>query len=144
MAPQKPLEELYDLQSDPDELHNLSDDPAFEETLTRLRDEHFNWSRRTRDTGFIPEQMLRDFASETSEYAYAHSDEYQLERCIETVRLLELRADAVEPLRAALHDDFAPVRYWAATGLATLNQKSIAAANDLHDLQTDVRGTSTL
>jgi uncharacterized sulfatase len=131
MASAKPLEELYDLQNDPDELHNLSADPVHADTLKRLREEQFSWARRTRDTGFIPEQMLRDFAAGTSEYAYARSEAYQLDRCIATVRLLELGGSALTPLRAALHDPYPPVRFWAATGLASLGKQSAPAAADL-------------
>ncbi|HEY0865285.1 MAG TPA: sulfatase-like hydrolase/transferase [Lacunisphaera sp.] len=131
MAPAKPLEELYDLQADPNELHNLSADPAQGATLARLRDEHFNWVRRTVDTGFIPEQMLRDFAAGRSEYEYARSGDYQLERCIATVRLLEQGAAAVTPLRQALQDAYPPVRFWAATGLASLGRSAAPAAADL-------------
>lgn len=131
MAPTKPLEELYDLQADPHELRNLSADPAQAATLARLRDEHFNWVRRTVDTGFIPEQMLRDFAAGRSEYEYARSGDYQLERCIATVRLLERGAAAVAPLRQALQDAYAPVRFWAATGLASLGREAAPAAADL-------------
>lgn len=131
MAPTKPLEELYDLRDDPDELRNLSADPAQAATLVRLREEHFNWVRRTRDTGLIPEQMLRDFASGRSEYEYARSGAYQLEQCIATARLFEQGAGAVPALRHALQDAYAPVRFWAATGLASLGRLAAPAAPDL-------------
>ncbi len=131
MAPTKPLEELYDLQNDPQELNNLSADPAHAATLVRLRDEHFDWVRRTVDTGLIPEQMLRDFAAGRSEYEYARSGAYELERCIATVRLLEQGASAVTSLRQALQDSYAPVRFWAATGLASLGRQAAAAAAEL-------------
>ncbi len=36
-AAEKPIEELYDLRADPDEVHNLAHDPAQEPTLQRLR-----------------------------------------------------------------------------------------------------------
>lgn len=131
MADRKALEELYDLQSDPDELRNLAAEPGQADTLRRLREVHFDWVRRTLDTGLIPEQMLRDFAAGSSEYAYARSGAYQLERCIATVRLLERGAAAVPDLRRALQDSYGPVRFWAATGLATLGRASSPAAGDL-------------
>ncbi len=120
MAPRKPLEELYDLSTDPDEMHNLAGAPAYAKALTRMRDAHFDWARRTLDTGFIPEQMLRDFAASSSEFDYARSGAYEIERCIATVRLLEQGATAGPALMAALADSYPPVRYWAATGLVTL------------------------
>lgn len=36
-APDKPIEELYDLRADPDEVHNLAKDPRHKETLAELR-----------------------------------------------------------------------------------------------------------
>ncbi len=60
MADTKPAEELYDLLVDPYELHNLADDPAYRETLERLRGELVAWMKRTHDYGLIPEpEILR-------------------------------------------------------------------------------------
>ena len=36
-SPVKPIEELFDLHADPDEVHNLADDPAHKKTLGELR-----------------------------------------------------------------------------------------------------------
>ncbi|MCF3650593.1 sulfatase-like hydrolase/transferase [Synoicihabitans lomoniglobus] len=123
MADHKALEELYDLRTDPDELHNVAHDPAYADTLARMRAEHFDWARRTVDTGFIPEQMLRDFAVGSSEFEYARSGAYDIDRCIAAVRLLEQGAAAGSVLMAALADSYPPVRYWAASGLAALGRE---------------------
>jgi arylsulfatase A-like enzyme len=37
---------LFDLQSDPDELHDLGEDPAYAREIDRLADLHFAWARR--------------------------------------------------------------------------------------------------
>ncbi len=55
MAPMRPAEELYDLESDPYELHNLADDPAHQDTLLRLRNELEDWVERIDDQGRFPE-----------------------------------------------------------------------------------------
>jgi arylsulfatase A-like enzyme len=36
-SPGKPIEELFDLRADPDEVHNLAADPAHKKTLVDLR-----------------------------------------------------------------------------------------------------------
>ena len=54
-APTRPKEELYDLQADPYELHNLADDPAFSETLEKLRNRLDKWIADTGDKGRNPE-----------------------------------------------------------------------------------------
>lgn len=46
---QHPREELFDLERDPDELHNLADDPAKAETLKDLRKKLRDWQERTKD-----------------------------------------------------------------------------------------------
>ncbi|HVZ17538.1 MAG TPA: sulfatase [Terriglobales bacterium] len=55
MASHRPVEELYDLQNDPYELHNLADDPAQRKTLERLRKKLDAWIADTHDQGVTPE-----------------------------------------------------------------------------------------
>jgi N-sulfoglucosamine sulfohydrolase len=54
-APTKPIEELYDLQSDPHEINNLAGRPDLRPVLERMRTELRLWVMRTRDTGFLTE-----------------------------------------------------------------------------------------
>lgn len=125
------LEELYDLRSDPDELVNLAGDPRHRDELERMRAEHFAWVRVTRDTGFIPEHMLRGFAEGSTEYEYGQSVAYRLDDCIATARLMELGPKALPQLLARLRDDYAPVRYWAVAGLLNLGRAAAAAESAL-------------
>jgi uncharacterized sulfatase len=55
MASSRPPEELYDLQNDPYELHNLVSDPAQHATLERLRKQLGAWIADTHDQGATPE-----------------------------------------------------------------------------------------
>lgn len=50
-APQMPAEELYDLQTDPDQIHNLAGSPAHARTLKRLRAALEHWIADTNDLG---------------------------------------------------------------------------------------------
>ena len=56
MAPRKPDEELYDLSSDPYEIHNLSSSPQHQETLKKMRAILEQWIRETGDQGRFPEK----------------------------------------------------------------------------------------
>ncbi|PHQ34410.1 sulfatase family protein [Rhodopirellula bahusiensis] len=51
----RPEEELYDLESDPHELHNLADDSEHHATLIALRGKLNDWMERTNDQGRMPE-----------------------------------------------------------------------------------------
>ena len=56
--PVKPVEELYDLTIDPNELQNLSLDPAHQSTLKRFREALNTWIKESNDLGAIPEKDL--------------------------------------------------------------------------------------
>ena len=54
----KPVEELYDLQTDPYEVHNLALNPAYESKLLELRTALSKWQADIDDQGFRPESEI--------------------------------------------------------------------------------------
>ncbi|WP_310587614.1 sulfatase-like hydrolase/transferase [Fibrella rubiginis] len=56
--PTKPAEELYDLKTDPYQLHNLAADAAFAPQLKRLQQAFAQWQHTVPDFGAIPEKEL--------------------------------------------------------------------------------------
>jgi N-sulfoglucosamine sulfohydrolase len=65
-AKPRPVEELYDLEADPDETVNLAADPKFAETLAGMRRALADWSRETNDV--MPERPSPDeFDRETGD-----------------------------------------------------------------------------
>jgi N-sulfoglucosamine sulfohydrolase len=57
-APVKPAEELYDIQTDPDELHNLARLPQHKKTLMHMRSILSRWIRETGDMGQFAEKEV--------------------------------------------------------------------------------------
>lgn len=55
---QKPIEELYDTEVDPHELHNLADDPAYAAVLEKMRGELDRWMTEIGDLALVPEPTL--------------------------------------------------------------------------------------
>jgi uncharacterized sulfatase len=114
LAETKPVEELYDLESDPDEFTNLADEPAHRETLERMRGALADWILETRDSGFLPEQQLmaaEEEAGSIREYC-ADESRYPLQKLV---------ADEI-----SLDDPNAMIRYHAAlrsTKLADLREQ---------------------
>jgi N-sulfoglucosamine sulfohydrolase len=58
--PEKPAEELYDLNSDPHEVKSLANSEAHQSELKRLRQALEQWQKETKDLGAIPEDELRE------------------------------------------------------------------------------------
>ncbi len=143
MAKTKPVEELYDIRVDPHELHNLAEQPEYHDVLRRMRRTHLAWVRETVDTGLLPEQELRDRAAGSSEYEYARSGRYPLERILETALLMGQGTEVLPQLTERLNAQDAAVRYWAANGLANLGRAADPAnpalTKRLTDSSLDVR-----
>jgi len=57
-APTKPREELYDVDADPHEIHNLADSPKHQAVLKELRAALDKWIDETHDLGAVPEAEL--------------------------------------------------------------------------------------
>jgi len=60
----RPIEELYDTQADPHQIHNLAEDPRYAEVKQRLRRECYDWIVRSGDLGFLPEHEMHRRAAE--------------------------------------------------------------------------------
>lgn len=60
MAKTRPKEELYDLEADPDEMHNLAGDPAQAEKLAELRAAVDQWIEDSGDLGAVDESLTVD------------------------------------------------------------------------------------
>jgi arylsulfatase A-like enzyme len=54
----KPVEQLFDCESDPDNVKNLADDPAQAQRLARLREGLKQQQTKFHDCGFLPEETL--------------------------------------------------------------------------------------
>ncbi len=143
----KPAEELYDITADPWEVHNLADDPAHRETLLRMRKACRGWIMEMRDSGFIPEGLMLDWAKQQTLYELVHSDDYPLKQIVETAYMATDRnPEHLDELIKRLGDEYPVVRYWAATGCLVLAPKSNAAIPELKkrlkDTVGDVRVTA--
>ena len=139
----KPPEELYDLQTDPDEVRNLADSAehaAIKATLRKAQQDH---AAKIRDVGFIPEGERLARSRESSPYDFGHGGDYAFARIFETAELASLRDPAALPaLRKALADPDSVVRHWAALGLLMRGPAAIAEARA--DLQAALKDASPI
>ncbi|MEX2187573.1 MAG: sulfatase-like hydrolase/transferase [Pirellulales bacterium] len=145
----KPPEELYDLQTDPDEVNNLAADPAHRETLLKLRHAQRELAAKILDVGFLPEGEAFTRAAGGSPYDMARSTPqgdkaasiFPFARIAAAAELASMPDDndnAVPVLKEHLSDDDSAVRYWAAMGLLIRGEAVVSkAAGDLTAVLSD-------
>ncbi len=124
-APRKALEELYDTDSDPDQIHNLASDPAYRTPLKTMRQALRQWQLATRDLGFLTEPQIWDRIGDTgTPLELAHDErKYPLVRLLETADLVG-RMEAIARQVKLLGDTDDGIRYWAAVGLHAAGQNA--------------------
>jgi uncharacterized sulfatase len=135
MALTKPDEELFDLRKDPNELTNLTNDPAYEHVLQEMREAHNRWSDNTKDSGLIPETIIRSWENKYD------ASIYDILRS-QNVPISEIRDAAfgkdLGVLTKSLNHENEAVRFWSAISLgnkSTLSKDSKA----ITDLNTKLR-----
>jgi uncharacterized sulfatase len=126
----KASEELYDLEQDPDEVHNLASSPAHRAVVERMRSALHGWMLDIRDLGCLPEDELHERSKGTTPYELGHDFErYPLPRILavaEKASSLQPGADA--DLQGSLKDPDSAVRYWGAAGLLMRGESAVKAA----------------
>lgn len=142
----KAPEELYDLQSDPDEVHNLAQSPEHREVLERMRQAQREHAAAIRDVCFLPEGEIHERAAGTTPYELARDDaKYPFARITAAAELAAgLDSAALPALRELLKDTDSAVRYWAALGHLMRGRAAVAGSDAalraaLHDASPYVR-----
>lgn len=128
----KPPEELYDLQTDPDEIHNLAGAPGQQAVLATLREAHRAWEAKIRDVGFLPEGEIHSRSHGSSPFDMGRDEnQYPFRRVFETAELASmLSLNAMPALKTALADTDSAVRYWAALGFLMRGGEGVRAAHE--------------
>lgn len=131
-GPRKPIEALYDTQTDPWNLMNLAGEASHRPALERMRKALREWLVECRDLGFIHEwqawrmcdggRPLREAAREEKTYAF--------ERVLDTAERVGREGEAAEFIKR-LSDPDPTVRYWAAVGLRVAGAEALAGRDAL-------------
>jgi hypothetical protein len=133
---EKPTEELYDMQADPDNVRNLVGNPAHRATLDRMRARLKERVLEINDNGFLPEgSPLEGYDASRQPHAYP------LEAVFALASLASERNPANLPrLIASLEDPCEPIRWWAAQGCTMLRGQAAAAEIALRQRLDDPSG----
>lgn len=145
----KPSEELYDLQTDRDEVKNLAASPAHAEIKAKLSKAQQEHALAIRDVGFIPEGERFARANGGSPYDLGRDEtKYPLARVLETAELASrLQPGTLPALQKAMTDTDSVVRYWGALGVLMRGPAAVTATRAelraaLKDSSPDVRITA--
>jgi N-sulfoglucosamine sulfohydrolase len=138
VRPTKPAEELYDVENDPHEIHNLADAPEHRAVLQRMREAHRTWVFETHDTGFLPEAEMHLRSEALSPYTMVRDpDRFPQQRIFEAADLVGRGPAMLPKLAEMLSDPDSAVRYWAVVGLTVLGPEAAPAAGALIERLSD-------
>jgi uncharacterized sulfatase len=125
-------EELYDLQTDPDEVVDLAGSAEHQRILRRLRNAQRELAREIRDVGLLPENEIHDRDSGIAPFTMGHNRRlYPMEEIMDAAELASGLDPRATPklVRLLRHEDSA-VRYWGAMGLLMRGPDAVAGARE--------------
>jgi hypothetical protein len=128
-------EEFYDTVEDFDNVHNLIDDPKYQEKIAKMRQAMRKMQLELHDSGLLPESMRMRRAQEHGLTIYEMVRDpklYPLESYLDAADLaLERKAENLPALGKGMSDPDAGIRYWSAVGLLRLDDAAAPAEKQL-------------
>ena len=135
-----PAEELYDLESDPEETINLASDPNFKKELDRFRAEHRDSMFRFGDLGLIPEAIAFEFgqAKRSRREMLDDPEQFPMKEIFEVANLAADTDDGLGWLQKASLHSSATIRYWAAIGIQVGGEEAVSKSKtQINNMLTD-------
>lgn len=115
-------EMLFDLDKDPGEINDLSENPAYRSKLIELRDSLSQHIRQTKDLGFF----LPSTRFTTNMYNFVRKVHYPLEQLYQIAEVAgTATTENIPYVEKMLTDKHSDMRYWAAVGCAQLAHKGL-------------------
>ncbi len=141
---QKPLEELYDMDADPDNVVNLADQPDYRPTLQTMRAKLREWQLSIHDSALLPEAERERRATEnkTTIYEMVRNPKlYDLPAYLDAADMA-LAANPVNRPRLLqfLRSEDSGLRYWGTVGFLLLGAADPSSQAALEALLNDPCG----
>ncbi|MCM2370332.1 sulfatase-like hydrolase/transferase [Aporhodopirellula aestuarii] len=119
----KPTEELFDLQSDPDEVDNVASLPEHEEKLAELREATQQWMRSTRDLGLLTEAEMHRRSATVAPRTLGLSDQFDVDALVDAAWAAgdawqACDGQTIVAMQELCQSEDPGVRYWGCRGLA--------------------------
>ncbi|HZK82984.1 MAG TPA: sulfatase-like hydrolase/transferase, partial [Humisphaera sp.] len=140
----KPVEELYDMEADPDNVVNLAARPEYQSTLQTMRAKLREWQLSVHDSGLLPENERQRRAAEnkTTVYEMALNPKlYDLPAYLDAsdIALAAKPSDTAKLIEFLKSKDSA-IRYWGAVGLLMAGKANASAQSALESVLDDPCG----
>ncbi|SHI55951.1 Arylsulfatase A [Arenibacter nanhaiticus] len=117
-------ESLYDLKTDPNEVHNLAEDPAYRSVLLDLRSKLQQKVKEMPDLGFYPEAYFLENGLENP-WQFGQENKKDIEKLIEIADLsLETFVKVKDDIKLALESKNPWKRYWALIDCSTFGNEA--------------------
>ncbi len=139
-GPTRPTEELYDCETDPNNLKNLATSAKHAVALKEMRDAYDQYTRKIPDLGFVPEAELWKRVGDKTPMTWARQQHESYFRDLSrqaTKHITMYRVDDQNTAYELTHDKDSVVRYWCAVGLGGSKRLSAAATKGLKDALND-------
>lgn len=134
-------EELYDTETDPDNIHNLIDDPQYAEIADRMRKALRAWQLEIHDSGLLPEEERAKRAADNGVMIYDMVRDpklYDLPAYLDAADVaLANDPKNVQRLARLLKHDDCGVRYWGAVGCMMLGDTAAALTDEMRKMLND-------
>lgn len=116
----RPAEQLFDLQTDPHEVHNLASSPEHAAILQDLRERLTKKVKALPDLSFVPESVLAEQAFQNP-VKFGQQNQTLIARLVDVANLSLLPVEKALPeLRQALTSEDRLVRYWGLIACSSL------------------------
>jgi N-sulfoglucosamine sulfohydrolase len=143
----KPVEELYDMDADPDNVENLAGKPEHRQTLETMRTKLREWQLNVHDSGLLPEAERNRRSTENGVTIYEMVRDpklYDLPAYLDAADLA-LAEDPANKARLLLllQSKDSALRYWGTAGLLMLGPADAAAQAALEAVLDDPCGEVT-
>ena len=133
----KPLEQLFDCESDPHQVRNLAGDQNFADILTELRNRLNTQLKQLPDLSFYPESHLIKHAL-NNPVAFGQENKQEIASLIDVADLALLKfEEAQTKLQTALRADNPMIRYWGAMACTAFGKQASSLAEDARPLLKD-------
>ena len=135
-APQE-VEELFDVEADPWEIHNLAADPQHAATLAAMRERLKRKMAEVMDAGVVPEPMFAQLANDSTIAEFVRSAEFDHTTALDVAFAATSGAEAdVATLRNAVASACPVQRHWGLLGLLIRGNHNLddLPLNDPHSI----------